>query len=407
MSEYQYHEWQTVDRVLTADEQAAAGALSSHMEVSSSRAVVTYHWSSFKHDPKQVLCQYFDGYFYRANWGSQRLTFRFPGGLLDEADLEPYGIVEPITFETVGRNQVLDLDFNPEDGEGWMEAEAGLSQFIQLRADLLAGDYRLLYLAWLKAATHYGAFDELDDYDEEPEHPAYDREPPVPPGLKKLTPSLRNFVQVFELDPFLVAAAAEASPDSTHPMAVDYRQSLSRLPPAERDDFLVRLAEGDASAGLALRKRRAALLPREQRKATQPRTIQQLVERAKALKQADQVRRAEEKHKQHIAEVKALAAREGQIWQQAADLLARGRKIASVYDEATELLAKLQQLSEFQNRPADFQARLRRLAQKYASRPALIERWRRRGWVSAVGSRHARRRRFDKGHRVEHMQICI
>jgi hypothetical protein len=58
---------------------------------------------------------------------------------------------------------VLDLDFNPESGEGWMEAEAGLSRFIQLRADLLAGDYRLLYLAWLQAATLYGTLDEPDD----------------------------------------------------------------------------------------------------------------------------------------------------------------------------------------------------------------------------------------------------
>ncbi|MCC7362303.1 MAG: hypothetical protein IT317_22675 [Anaerolineales bacterium] len=381
MSEYQYHEWQTVDRVLTADEQAAVNALSSHIDVSPSRAVVTYHWSSFKHDPKQVLLKYFDGYFYLANWGSLRLMFRFPKGLLDGADIEPYCIADPITFETVGRYQVLDLDFNPEDGEGWMEAEAGLAQFIQLRADLLAGDYRLLYLAWLKAATLYGTFDELHDYDNEPEHPANDREPPVPPGLKKLTPALRNFVQVFELDPFLVAAAAEASPEPAQPLPLDQRQLIGRLPPAERDDYLVRLAEGDPSAGLALRKRLAAFVPQHQRKATRPRTIQQLVERAKALKQADQIRQAKAKHKQHIAEMQALAAREAQTWQQAEDLLANGRKIASVYDEATELLAKLQQLSVFQNRPADFQARLRRLAQKYASRPALIERWRRRGWV--------------------------
>jgi hypothetical protein len=41
MSEYQYHEWQTVDRVLTAEEQAEVDSLSSHIEVSSSRAAVT------------------------------------------------------------------------------------------------------------------------------------------------------------------------------------------------------------------------------------------------------------------------------------------------------------------------------------------------------------------------------
>jgi hypothetical protein len=87
MSEFQYHEWQTVDRVLSAEEQAAVRGLSSHIEVSASRAIVTYHWSSFRHDPKQVLLNYFDAYLYLANWGSLRLMFRFPTGLLEETDI--------------------------------------------------------------------------------------------------------------------------------------------------------------------------------------------------------------------------------------------------------------------------------------------------------------------------------
>lgn len=108
MSEYQYHEWQTVDRVLTPEEQATVNDLSSHIEVSSSRAMVTYHWSDFRHDPKQVLLQYFDAYFYLANWGSLRLMFRFPKGLLDEADLSPYCMNEYITFYNHRWHEVLD-----------------------------------------------------------------------------------------------------------------------------------------------------------------------------------------------------------------------------------------------------------------------------------------------------------
>jgi len=63
MSHYQYHEWQTIDRILTPEEQTAVDGLSIHMDVSTSRAVVTYHWSGFRYDPKQVLLQYFDAYF--------------------------------------------------------------------------------------------------------------------------------------------------------------------------------------------------------------------------------------------------------------------------------------------------------------------------------------------------------
>ena len=55
MSEYQYYEWQTIDRILTPEEQAAVDGLSSHIDVTTSGAMVEYHWSDFKHDPKQVL----------------------------------------------------------------------------------------------------------------------------------------------------------------------------------------------------------------------------------------------------------------------------------------------------------------------------------------------------------------
>jgi len=111
-----------------------------------------------------------------------------------------------------------------------MEAEAGLSHFIRLRADIWDGDYRLLYLAWLKAMTFYGVSDD-DMYEEvdDPDQPTYDREPPVPPGLKKLSPALQSFVHIFEIDPFLVQAAAEASLDPMKALAVDYANLVGRL----------------------------------------------------------------------------------------------------------------------------------------------------------------------------------
>ena len=88
MSEYQYYEWQTVDRLLTSKEQSEVSGLSSHIEVSSSRALVTYNWGGFKHDPKKVLLKYFDAHFYMANWGTRHLMFRFPHGLLNETEIE-------------------------------------------------------------------------------------------------------------------------------------------------------------------------------------------------------------------------------------------------------------------------------------------------------------------------------
>jgi hypothetical protein len=91
--------------------------------------------------------------------------------------------------------------------------------------------------------------------------------------------------------------------------------------------------------------------------------------------------KADAARQQHIADMKSLAAREGQTWQQVENILDTNRKIASVYDEATALLEKLKQLSEFQDTRDIFQQRMNRLAEKYATRHSLIERWWKRGWL--------------------------
>ncbi len=82
-----------------------------------------------------------------------------------------------------------------------------------------------------------------------------------------------------------------------------------------------------------------------------------------------------------IAEMKALAKREPQTWQEVDRLLENGGKTAAIYDEVTALLEKLKQLSEFQDTRDIFHARIHPLVEKYASRPSLMKRWRERGWI--------------------------
>ncbi len=378
MSEFQYHEWQTIDRPLTSKEQSAVDDLSSHIEVSPTRAVVTYHWSNFRHDPKQVLLDYFDAYFYQANWGSIRLMFRFPKGLLETSEIGPYCDDEYVSFETVGKYQVLDIEFDAEEGIWVEEEDSNLSRFINLRADLLDGDYRMLYLI----SIHVMTFIEDEYEDEDASEDEYDLEPPVPPGLKELTPALENFIELFGIDPFLVQAAAEASPDLKDPHTVHYRDLISRLPRSECDDYLTRLAEGDAGVRLSLRKRLGEFLPKETAQAAEPRSIQQLLDRAEQLENAETQRQADEARAKQIAEMKALAQREPQTWNRLYDLLETGGKTASVYDQATTTLEKLKQLSEFQNTPDQFSARIQDLARKYGSRPSLMDRWKKRGWLT-------------------------
>ena len=369
MSEYQYHEWQAIDRLLSPQEQEHVEQLSSHIKVSASRAVVTYHWSDFKYDPKKVLLKYFDAYLYFANWGTIRLLFRFPQGLIDESAVAPYCDDEYITFENSGNYQVLGIYFDPEYGEGWMQAEAGLSSFVGLRDDLLSGDYRLLYLAWLAKGTLFDVDSDI-------------LEPPVPPGLKNMSPGLSHFIAITELDPFLLRAAAEESDELEPSQPIDYAKLIRHLTRAECDTFLIDLANGRSGVAHALRQRLQSFLPSKRPLAPRrPRTLAQLKQRAKTLQLAEKQRRDEIARKKHAQEMEVLSRREDQAWKEVEHLLEHGRRIASVYDDVTEKLVKLQQLAENKNNYSAFEMQIQKLVQRYATRPALMRRWRSKGWI--------------------------
>ncbi len=268
MSEYQYHEWQTIDRPLTAAEQAEVEEFSSHIAVTATRAWVEYHWGGFRHDPLEVLARYFDAFLYYANWGDQRLAFRFPAELLREADLRPYLRECCIELTRVGECLVLDIAFPHHIDEDTLTQRGDLAALTPLREDILRGDYRCLYLAWLLAA-------------EDSEHSERELEPPVPAGLGELSPALVEFCDFFVLDEALLRAAAEASSRLQPTDGFPLEQAISRLPAAERDEFLLRLAQGEPHLSLALNRRLQQLveMPRQPSAAPQ-RTWRQLRERA-------------------------------------------------------------------------------------------------------------------------------
>jgi len=365
MSEYQYYEWQTIDRALTVAEQAAVSKLSSHIDVTSTRAWVEYHWGSFKHDPIQVLARYFDAFLYYANWGSQRLAFRFPTGLLDEDALRPYLWEYCSELEVVGDALVLDISYPAEDGDTYFEGEARLSTLASLRNDILAGDYRALYLAWLLAAAAHDIDEEL--------------EPPVPPGLKELSAPLAEFVRFFQLDPFLVQAAAEASEPLSPAPAPAVDALIARLPRAECDAFLRRLVAGEPLLGLKLKRRLQELAgpPVGPQPAVTRRTWAALRETAERLRQAEDRRQKAEAEARRIKDLQDFAPRAAQAWRDVQALIEE--KKARPYDEAVALLVKLRDLAVFQDRLPEFQARLAALQAQYAGRPAFQERLRKAG----------------------------
>lgn len=247
MSEYQYYEFQAIDRPLTAEEQAYVRTLSRRVEPTPTRAVFTYSYGDFRGDPLTLLETCFDAMLYVANWGSTRLAFRFPRAAIDLDRLTPYAAAfDEITLTATERHVVLDVSFNDEDGTGWIEGEGILSTLTPLRHDILRGDLRAPYLAWLRAAQYADDPDDSDDGLDENEASVGDgpARPAAPAGLGQLSAPLRAFVEFFEIAEASIAAAAADSPS---PEGADdqIERWVTMLPEAERGAWLVRLARGE------------------------------------------------------------------------------------------------------------------------------------------------------------------
>jgi hypothetical protein len=361
MSEYQYYEWQTVDRLLTEAEQDAVNGLSSHIEVTSSQAIVTYDWGDFKHEPRKVLARYFDAHLYFANWGTRILMFRFPPGLLDEAAVGTYLVDDLIQLSTEGKARILEFVFEEEEPE-WGDFEGELSSLVSLRNDILAGDYRCLYLGWLKALA-------LQDPDEQADW----EEPPVPAGLAKLTPALKRFAGFFDLDPHLITSAAAASPAKAATTSdAALKGAIGKLSRAECDDFLLRLLQGEAGLGFTLRHRLQVELKAPPQPAGGGRTAAVLFAGAKRAKRQDAERKAAEAEKRRIAELKKLAQKEEKVWQTVEAHLAE--RHWTYHAKAVEQLRQLRDLADYQKTRAAFNRRLKQLRAQYKDRASIIKR---------------------------------
>ncbi len=221
----------------------------------------TYSYGDFPGDPLNLLAKHYDVMLYMANWGSKQLAFRFPKTAIDQQTLQPYYYgVEEIELTTVGQHIILNIAFNDDSSGEWIEGEGQLASLAPLRDDLLRGDLRALYLAWLASAARWaGADDESDEWDDEEEGEGDEGddliEPPMPPGLDQLSAPLRAFVEFFEIDQDLVDAAAIASPPlnaTTEPI----ERWVPLLSEAERNSFLVRAARGEVIGAELLRRLR-------------------------------------------------------------------------------------------------------------------------------------------------------
>lgn len=372
MSEYQYYEFQAIDRPLTQAGQEMLRALSTRGRITATSFTNHYEWGDFKGDPRRLMESSFDLHLHLANWGTRRLMMRTPKRLIDRHGLSVFlDEVDWVTSWSKGDHTIIDMcrdevESDYDDWDDWDDGTGWLAALAPLRGDILAGDRRLFYLLWLSAVAE----DLLPDDTLEPL-----------PGLGPLTGGLEAAAAFFDIDRDLVEAGA-ASRHEQEPAPGASRAVVAGLAEEEKTDLLVRLMEGDVHIGTELRRRARARNADGDRPR---RTVGELRAKARELRdararaeaerrRAEERRRAQKEEETRRARLDAVRRRGDSVWTEVETEI--GRRNAPGYDRATVLLSDLKQLAAEEGAAADFSRRLAAIRERHARKGQFIKRLR-------------------------------
>lgn len=377
MSEYQYYEFQAVDRPLTGREMQTLRACSTRATITPTRFVNEYHWGGFKGNSTQWMEKYFDAYVHVANWGTRELMLRLPRRLLPLDVARRYLRPDSHSARLKGEHVILSFATGNDGGGDWDGTDDGsgwLASLLPLRADIAEGDHRALYLVWLRS---------IQDRCDVSEPAA---EPPVPTGLAELTDALRALIDFLHIDEDLVAAAAAGSPPTS-----------SRNSPADLADWIAAMPESEKTALLVRFASEEKVLPRAEvlhgfraasAEASQPatRSVTDLLDAAEAhrkerrRKEAARVARQRARREREAAAARSrhldeVARIEPATWCQVDRLIAA--KQPARYEQAVALLLDLRDVAARSSRTSEFAERIRALEVEHSRKPSLLGRLRR------------------------------
>ncbi len=367
MSEYQRYEFMTVDRPLTRAQLDAVNTLSSHIEASSTHALIEYQWGDFKHNPIKVLHEFFDGFLYWANWGAPELALRFPHGILPDDLIDGYDLDEFVTFTQHPDYDILDMHFGELEGpDEWIDYELG--SLIGIREELMDGDLRALYIVWLAAQHMMGSYDEEEEYEIDM--------PPVPPAFGKLTAAQQALAELLQVPQELLVAAVRHSSKATAPSTVDDVAAwVKSLSPERRDEYLVRLAHNEPGLSRQL-VRELRELKQDKARAVVPNgervTYATLLAEGKTLKARWEHEERERRQAAHQRHLQDIHEHQNDYWHQVDQAVTRGS--GAGYDEAVRLLIELREAASQFQAHQEFQEHFFTWVQPHLRRPAFIKR---------------------------------
>ena len=373
MSEYQYYDLKAIDRALTKTEMTALRSISTRAVITSTSFTNHYEWGDLKADPLKLLATYFDAFVYVANWGAREFHLRLPQELVDAKQLKAMLPGKSVQVRGAGKFVTISFESEVEPDDDWDDGTGWMGSLISLRADLLRGDFRCLYLGWLFSVQNGEFSDEV-------------LEPPVSAGLRELSAPCNSLIEFLGIDEDLVKVAATASePLKAAPSRKELAAWIRGLPEKEKDGLLVdALTEMDerwriellrrfehenvavSDHGAVDRRRVADLLAASHARAE---------ERKRKLNAQRAAEAALEKAKEEANRtlfLDQLAKREKAVWKEV-DAYIQKRQ-PNDYDRAVALLSNLRDLAVRQGGEDEFHLTMEDLRRTHSAKDSFLRR---------------------------------
>ena len=231
MSEYQYYRFECVNSSLSVPQRNRLRNISSRAEITSHSFCVQYHYGDLKADSETLMMDLFDIGFYYANWGQVNAYIKLPSGTIP-SDFKAIIADGYASFVEDEKCQLLifsqeEDDYRYRDDES---AESFMLHLAALRAELLAGDYRVLYFHWLSRAN--------DDMGLEPL-------PLIAFDFHQLTQAQLAFTTLFDIPLPSIRALhllLQSMPvHASQTTVLTVQQQVAKLTDADKDALLCRL----------------------------------------------------------------------------------------------------------------------------------------------------------------------
>jgi hypothetical protein len=243
MSEYQYVAFRAIDAPVSAKNLEFMQEQSSRAEITAWSFENEYHFGDFSGNAVEMLRRGYDFHLHYSNFGDRKLMIRLPNGLPDAKAAGAYFEKDSFHFlrDKQGVGGIISIEPYYEAGhldDLWELDSSFLDRLLPLRAEILDGDLRPLYLAHLAIGS-----DSNHDPDET-------KDAPIPAGLKNLTDAQRALAELYGVSKALIAAAARNSPAMPERVACEkqYAAWLRNQPEGTKNEWLCKLMEDPHAA---------------------------------------------------------------------------------------------------------------------------------------------------------------